>query len=139
MNDRAKISAFLSSPTDVVPEREAAEWVVQRLNGVYAAHFELVAKRWERYFYEANRGFQEAIAPMETFDIVVGILWKRIGSELPPDRFNRPDGTPYESDSLRDRDCPVCKPALWPPVRVRVQSRSTATGVVSSGWPVCRT
>ena len=37
---------------------------------------------------------------MEAFDIVVGILWKRIGSELPPDRFSRPDGTPYESGTV---------------------------------------
>jgi hypothetical protein len=37
---------------------------------------------------------------MEAFDIVVGILWKRIGSELPPDLFSRPDGTPYESGTV---------------------------------------
>ena len=80
MNGQPKVSIFLSSPADVTPEREAAEWVVQRLNGVYAVHVELAAKRWEQHFYEADRGFQEAIAPMEAFDMVVGILWKRIGS-----------------------------------------------------------
>lgn len=100
MNGQPKVSVFLSSPADVVPEREAAEWVVQRLNGVYAAHVELVAKRWEQHFYEADRGFQEAIAPMETFDVVAAILWKRIGSELPPDRFSRSNGTPYESGTV---------------------------------------
>ena len=100
MNSPTKVSVFLSSPADVIPEREAAEWVVQRLNGVYAAHVELATERWERHFYEADRGFQEAIAPMEAFDIVVGILWKRIGSELPPARFSRPDGTPYESGTV---------------------------------------
>lgn len=94
MNGQPKVSIFLSSPADVAPEREAAERVVQRLNGVYAAHVELAAKRWEQHFYEAARGFQEAIAPMEAFDIIVGILWKRIGSELPPDRFRRQEGTP---------------------------------------------
>src|SRR3954465_13218729 len=102
MNGPTKVSVFLSLPADVAPEREAAEWVVQRLNGVYAARVELAATRWEGHFYEADRGFQEAIAPMEAFDIVVGILWKRIGSELPPDRFIRPDGTPYESGTVSE-------------------------------------
>src|SRR5512132_1520920 len=103
MNSPTKVSVFLSSPADVTPEREAAERVVQRLNGVYAAHVELAAERWERHFYEAAVGFQDKIvkiAPMEAFDIVVGILWKRIGSELPPDRFSRPDGEPYESGTV---------------------------------------
>jgi hypothetical protein len=100
MNGQPKVSVFLSSPADVAPEREAAEWVVQRLNGVYAADVELAAERWERHFYDAARGFQEAIAPMETFDIVVAILWKRIGSELAPDRFSRANGTPYESGTV---------------------------------------
>src|SRR5512132_4338586 len=45
MNGQPKVSVFLSSPADVIPEREAAEWVVQRLNGVYTAHVELAAKR----------------------------------------------------------------------------------------------
>ena len=37
---------------------------------------------------------------MDAFDLVVGILWKRVGSELPPDRFSRPDGSPYESGTV---------------------------------------
>ena len=66
----------------------------------YAAHVELALERWERRFYEASKGFQEAIAAMESFDLVVGVLWKRIGSELPPDQFSRPDGTPFESGTV---------------------------------------
>ena len=82
------------------PEREAAERVVSRLSGIYAAHVALTLERWERRFYEASQGFQEAIAAMESFDLVVGVLWKRIGSELPPDKFSRPDGTPFESGTV---------------------------------------
>jgi hypothetical protein len=100
MTGRAKVSVFLSSPADVQPEREAAERMVSRLGGVYDAHVELVLERWERRFYEASKGFQEAIAAMETFDLIVGILWKRIGSELPPDRYIRSDGTPFESGTV---------------------------------------
>ena len=100
MSQQLKVSIFLSSPTDVQPEREAAERVVSRLGGIYAAHVELTLERWERRFYEASQGFQEAIAAMESFDVVVGVLWKRIGSELPPNKFSRPDGTPFESGTV---------------------------------------
>jgi WD40 repeat protein len=100
MSERSKVSVFLSSPTDVQSEREAAERVVSRLGGVYAAHVELTLERWERRFYEASKGFQEAIAAMETFHLIVGVLWKRIGSELPPQTFRRPDGTPFESGTV---------------------------------------
>src|SRR5215213_10245054 len=100
MNDRARISIFLSSPSDVGPEREAAERVVARLNGIYAVYLDLALERWERRFYEATKGFQEAIAAMGEFDLVAGVLWKRVGSELPPDKFRRPDGTPYESGTV---------------------------------------
>jgi eukaryotic-like serine/threonine-protein kinase len=100
MADRSKVSVFLSSPADVPAERQRAERVVSRLGGVYAAHVELALERWERRFYEASKGFQDAIAAMETFDLVIGVLWSRIGSELPPDRFRRPDGTPFESGTV---------------------------------------
>ena len=100
MSKRARVSIFLSSPTDVQPEREAAERVVSRLGGVYAPHVEFVLARWERRYYEASKGFQEAIGAMEAFDLVVGILWKRIGSELPPNKFMRADGTLFESGTV---------------------------------------
>jgi hypothetical protein len=95
-----KVSIFLSSPADVKPEREAAERVVRRLGGVYGAHVDLTLERWERSYYEASKGFQEAIRTMEAFDLVIGVLWKRIGSELPPDRFMRVDRTAYESGTV---------------------------------------
>jgi WD40 repeat protein len=100
MSERSKVSVFLSSPNDVQDERDAAERVVGMLNGMYENHVELALERWERRFYEATSGFQEAIAAMATFDLVIGILWKRIGTELPPDRFRRPDGTPFESGTV---------------------------------------
>jgi hypothetical protein len=100
MNSPRLVRIFLSSPTDVHPEREAAERIVVRLNGVYSKHIKLSLERWERRFYEATKGFQESIAAMDTFDIVVGIVWKRIGSELPPEKFRRDDGTAFESGTV---------------------------------------
>ncbi len=100
MSDPQVIQIFLSSPADVGPEREIAERVIARLDGIWKAHVRLRAKRWERSHYQAARSFQEAIGEMAAYDIVLGILWKRIGSPLPPDVFARPDGSPYESGTV---------------------------------------
>src|SRR5919204_6480291 len=94
------IRIFLSSPADVITEREIADRVVARLDGIWQAHVRLSAVRWERHHYEAARSFQEAIGAMSAYDIVIGIVWKRIGSELARDSFSRPDGSPYESGTV---------------------------------------
>jgi eukaryotic-like serine/threonine-protein kinase len=100
MSVQRRITIFLSSPTDVQPEREAAERIVARLGGVYSSYISPSLDRWERQFYEATRGFQESIAAMDTFELVVGIVWKRIGSELPPQKFRRDDGSAFESGTV---------------------------------------
>jgi hypothetical protein len=91
---------FLSSPTDVRPEREAAERVVRRLSGIYAKHVDLRLDRWEPKFYEATKSFQEQIESTAEFDLVIAIFWKRIGTELPPDIYRRPDGSCFESGTV---------------------------------------
>ena len=94
------LEIFISSPIDVLPEREIAERVIARLDGMWGAHVRLRAERWERRHYQAAKSFQEAIGTMGAFDLVIGILWKRIGSPLPPDIFRRDDGTAYESGTV---------------------------------------
>ncbi|MEZ5828256.1 MAG: hypothetical protein R3D30_08625 [Hyphomicrobiales bacterium] len=94
------LEIFISSPSDVLIEREIAERVISRLHGMWGAHVRLHAERWERRHYHAAKSFQEAIGTMSNYDIVVGILWKRVGSALPPDLFRRDDGTAYESGTV---------------------------------------
>jgi hypothetical protein len=91
---------FLSSPGDVKAEREAAERVVRRIGGIYAAHVEIILERWEGKFYQATASFQEQIEATSAFDLVVVILWKRIGTELPSDHFRRPNGAAFESGTV---------------------------------------
>lgn len=82
---------FISSPSDVFAERERVERVITRLNGEFGGGL-LEAIRWERSYYTAAKTFQDQIAlPSET-DLVICILWKRLGFELPPE-YVRPDGT----------------------------------------------
>lgn len=97
MTDGKTVGIFLASPADVRAERDAAERVVARLDGKYKNHVRLVSRRWERGFYEARQGFQEAIGAMDRHDVVIGILWSRLGTPLPAAVFRRPNGTVYES------------------------------------------
>jgi hypothetical protein len=106
-----KVRIFLSSPSDVAPERESADRIAMRLNGIYSAHVEISLERWEHKFYEATKTFQAAIEAMAKFDVVVGILWKRIGTEL-PDSFLRPDGTPYESGTAYEIETAIAAKRL---------------------------
>ena len=47
---------------------------------------------WPDGYYTADAGFQPQIEKPSACDIVVCVLWSRLGSELPAE-FNRPDGT----------------------------------------------
>ena len=97
MAEQVQVRVFISSPSDMLREREIAERAVARINGIWQRHVRLEAFRWERRHYEAIRSFQESIGEMAAFDVVLGMLWKRIGTPLPPDLYRRSDGTAYES------------------------------------------
>ncbi|MCU4653065.1 AAA family ATPase [Roseibacterium sp. SDUM158016] len=83
---------FLSSPDDVAPERQAFRRVVDRINLDRAAEDRLEAVLWEESFYRADSTFQAQIPQASACDIVVCVLWRSLGSELPP-HYARADGT----------------------------------------------
>ena len=85
-----KLQIFISSPGDVVPERVLAERVIARLGHEFAAHVELDAVRWERKPMQATRHFQDNIVRPSSTDIVVVILWSKLGTDLPLDTFPGP-------------------------------------------------
>ena len=66
--------------------------VLQELSAEFDGRFRLVPLRWEDSYYSAHQTFQDAIPKPSSCELVVCILWKRLGTELPP-RYNRPDGT----------------------------------------------
>jgi tetratricopeptide (TPR) repeat protein len=92
-----EINVFVSSPADVEHERLRAERVVERLNGQYTGVVRLIPIRWEKKFYEARASFQEQIPEAASCDLVIGILWSRLGSGLPPEMPPMPSGEPYPS------------------------------------------
>ena len=83
------IRIFISSPADVRPERLKAEQIIARLDREFTYHFRVEAVLWEREPLVAAHHFQdpENISPPRGTDIVVVILWSRLGVPLPEDKF----------------------------------------------------
>ena len=72
------------------------ESTVERLQFRYAGRVKFEACLWEHLPMRASARFQEQIPRPSEFDIVVMILWSRIGTRLSAD-MRRPDGTTYAS------------------------------------------
>ncbi|MGD0745221.1 MAG: hypothetical protein ABSA45_08705 [Verrucomicrobiota bacterium] len=83
---------FISSPGDVRPERVRALGVAQKLQTKYRAFINLEPILWEHEAMSACSTFQAQIVPPSKADIVICILWSRIGMRLPAD-YKRPDGS----------------------------------------------
>jgi tetratricopeptide (TPR) repeat protein len=90
------IRIFISSPGDVAEERALTKRVIQRLQGEFSGQVTLDPIFWEHEPLLATKSFQEQIVRPSETDIVVTILWSRLGTRLPAN-FTKPDGSRYES------------------------------------------
>lgn len=98
-NAARQIKVFISSPGDVIPERQVAKLVLGRLNDEFSGRAMLVPILWEDEPLLVTETFQAQIHPPREADIYLGILWSRIGSPLPPS-ITREDGSEYESGTV---------------------------------------
>ncbi len=87
---------FISSPGDVFEERAIANRVIERLQSEYIGKVVLEPVLWEHEPLVATSTFQHQIVKPSDTDVVVAILWSRLGTKLPKE-FVRPDGSRYES------------------------------------------
>lgn len=79
-----RLRIFLSSPGDVASAREVAAQTIEKLAQEYARHFESIEPYlWEHEAMLASGHFQDSIEPPSAFDIVVLVLWSRLGTPLP--------------------------------------------------------
>ena len=98
-SSRLTLRIFISSPGDVPVERDRAADVVARLQEEFVHYAVLEPFFWEDQPARATDTFQSQFPEASGMDIVVGILWARIGTPLPLDKA-RPDGRRYESGTV---------------------------------------
>jgi tetratricopeptide (TPR) repeat protein len=77
------LKIFISSPGDVADERRRAALVISLLRREFARFFDISAVLWEYEPMLSSGHFQDIISPPSTADIVVLILWSRLGTPLP--------------------------------------------------------
>ena len=98
------LRVFVSSPSDVDAERERVSMVAERLNGEFAGRARVDVQRWNDRFYVAGASFQQGIMKamdgLGGTDMVVCVVWKRVGTELDPAAWSRDNGAPYESGTV---------------------------------------
>lgn len=87
---------FISSPGDVFEERAIAQRVIERLQTEYVGRVVLKPVLWEHEPLVATGSFQEQIVRPSETDVVVSILWSRLGTRLPKG-FARTDGSRFDS------------------------------------------
>ncbi len=90
------IRIFISSPGDVELERQVARRVIAQLQAEFGGNPPIEPYFWEYEPMRLTVDFQGQIPRTSTFDIVVCILWSRLGTPLGP-QHRRPDGTAYQS------------------------------------------
>lgn len=87
-----RFRVFLSSPSDVAPERDLAAVVFAGIANETQGRVQFELVRWEKEYFVASSGFQDQIVRPSTCDLVLCLFWKTLGTELPPN-FDRPDGS----------------------------------------------
>jgi CheY-like chemotaxis protein len=92
------LRVFISSPGDVIPERQVVRRIIDRLNDELRGQAYLAPLFWEDEPLLASETFQSQIRSPRSSDIYIGIFWARMGSPL-PEEIQRPDGTTYASGS----------------------------------------
>jgi WD40 repeat protein/tetratricopeptide (TPR) repeat protein len=97
MHSPKKLRIFFSSPGDVKMERETARKIVGRLQLEAGDTIAIEPYFWEHEVMSATRDYQQNIPEMSAFDVVVCMLWSRLGTPLHPERHPRPDGGFFES------------------------------------------
>lgn len=87
---------FISSPGDVSEERVVAQRVVERIAARVAPRVTLAPILWEHEPLRASSTPQADVPDPAVCDMVVCILWSRLGTRL-PSNVTRPDGSHYNS------------------------------------------
>lgn len=91
------VRIFVSSPSDVEAERKLSEEILHLLRLRFSGILHIETFYWEHEPLAADTDPQSQTELPENFDIVICILWSRLGMRLHPTRHTRPDGSVYDS------------------------------------------
>ena len=94
--DLTKLRIFVSSPGDVAEERALTARVIKRLHDEFSSRCDIEPIFWEHEPLLATDNFQAQIVRPSQTEIVICILWSRLGTRLPAS-FARADGTAFQS------------------------------------------
>jgi hypothetical protein len=94
--NEARVRIFVSSPADVDHERAIVKDVIERLAAEFLPYFVVEPVLWEDEALTADRTFQAGMVRPVDCDIVLVVLWTRLGSPLPQDPYQGMTGTEWE-------------------------------------------
>lgn len=80
---KPRFRIFVSSPGDVKRARELAALTIEKLAQDYARYLHVEPYLWEFEAMLASGHFQDSIEPPSAFDVVVLIVWSRLGTPMP--------------------------------------------------------
>jgi tetratricopeptide (TPR) repeat protein len=80
---KPRFRIFVSSPGDVKRARELAVLTIEKLAQDYARYLLIEPYLWEFEAMLASGHFEDSIEPPSAFDVVVLIVWSRLGTVMP--------------------------------------------------------
>lgn len=91
-----RVQIFVSSPSDLDHERALVKDIIEALAQEYLPYFKLQAVLWEEEALTAAQSFQAGLLRPAECDIVLVMLWTRLGTPLANDPYGGMTGTEWE-------------------------------------------
>lgn len=91
-----KVRIFVSSPSDLEHERALVKDVIDALDQEYLPYFRVQAILWEEEALTAAQSFQAGLLRPSECEIVLVMLWTRLGTPLAEDPYEGMTGTEWE-------------------------------------------
>lgn len=91
-----QLRIFVSSPSDLEHERALVKDIIEALAQEYLPYFKLRAVLWEQEALTAAQSFQAGLVRPSECEIVLVMLWTRLGTPLARDPYGGMTGTEWE-------------------------------------------
>ena len=91
-----QVRIFVSSPSDLDHERALTRSIIEALAQEYLPYFKVQAILWEQEALTAAQSFQAGLVRPSDCEIVLVMLWARLGTPLANDPYGGLTGTEWE-------------------------------------------